>query len=426
MSAIAARTGDWLIVALTPVQRWQAARRLDNAFTVQEWIVMGGAIVLVGLIAAFVFVSIRRRAARNNAGGADGFLEQAGRRGLSGREGRVLHYVATLAGLKEHGAVFTMKKAFDLGAAVLVRQAPLSGMNAERVGQLTRELNSLREKLGFQGRSADSAAGAANGSKPSSRTIPEGKALYITRRTNREIDDIEALVIQNTDSGITVKLPMPINSPADEQWRVRYFYGASVWEFDVGVIRNEGDILVLGHSDNIRFINRRRFVRVPVSKRAYLAKFPFEKQVFVDSAGNSLSEGSRPETQVVQPQFTGAVLTELAGPGLRIESPLELQIGERVAVVFELESQQGQESDGRGEGGKPTARVVESIGEVKHVRTVENGFSVAVELTGLSDADVSELTRATNAAAVKAPHDNGRQEQEADISKDAAAAALRS
>jgi len=421
MSAIYAITRQFFVLVLTPVERWQATRQLDTAVSVHKWIAMGGAIAFVILIAAFVFVSTKRRASRNGAGGADGFLGQAGRRGLNDREVRILNYVAKLAQLKDHGAVFTMKKAFDLGAAVLVRQAPSSGMNAEGIGQLTRELNSLREKLGFQGRPVDSTAGAAAGAKPSSRMIPDGKTVYITRRTNRDVDDIEAIVVGNSQEGITVRLPMKVNSPANEQWQVRYFYGASVWEFDVPVIRNEGDLLVLRHSDDIRFINRRRFVRVPVNRKAYLARFPFEKQVLTKGDTDVPSQGHL-EPELVLPQFTDGVLTELAGPGLRIESALELGVGERVVVVFELELQQIQESGNWPDGEKPGARIVESIGEVRGVKAVKDGFSVAVELTGLSDADVNELTQATNAAAVKAARNNGQQGKKAEVSVGTAAA----
>jgi hypothetical protein len=45
---------------------------------------------------------------------------------------------------------------------------------------------------------------------------------------------------------------------------------------------------------------------------------------------------------------------------------------------------------------------VQDIGEVRHIKAIEGGFSVAVELVGLSDQDVDELVRATNAASLKA------------------------
>ncbi len=418
MPAICATIGDFFVLALTPAERWRAARRLDNALTTHQWIYIVGAVALLVLVVTYVLFFFKRKARREEDSG-DNFVEQAHRRGLSEREIRILLYVVKLAGLKDHSTIFTMRKAFDLGAQKLVREAPSSGMNAERIKQLTKELNWLREKLGFQER-FDSAGGAAPRSKPDSRTIPEGKTIYITRRTNRDVDDIEAIVVRNSDEGIVVKLPMEVNSPPNEQWQVRYFYGASVWEFDVSVISNDGDILVLGHSDDIRFINRRRFLRVPVNRKAYIASFPFEKQIFADSAAGSLPQAGAFESRLALPQFTPAVLTELAGPGLRIESSLELKIGQRVAVVFELESQQKHEVHRDQPPDEPAVRIAEGIGEVRHVKVIENGFSIAVELTGLSDADINGLTRATNVAAVEANGHDGRQEQTSKQSAEAA------
>jgi len=46
--------------------------------------------------------------------------------------------------------------------------------------------------------------------------------------------------------------------------------------------------------------------------------------------------------------------------------------------------------------------VVQDIGQVRHIEAVQNGFSVAVELTGLSDSDIDELICAANLASVKA------------------------
>jgi hypothetical protein len=46
--------------------------------------------------------------------------------------------------------------------------------------------------------------------------------------------------------------------------------------------------------------------------------------------------------------------------------------------------------------------VVEDIAEVRHIRAISNGFSIAVELIGLSDPDIGELIRATNGASRKA------------------------
>jgi hypothetical protein len=415
MPAIYATTSNFFIVALTPQQRWQAARHLNNALSVQQWVYMAGIAALLVLAAITVFMFLKRRAA-HSAESSEHFIEQAVKRGLSDGERRVLVYVAKLAGLKDCSTIFTMKKAFSLGAQKLVREAS-SSMSAERIKQLAKELSRLREKLGFQERFAGVTNGATEGQKPSSRGIPEGKTLYITRRTNRDVDDIEAIVTGNTDEGIIVRLPVSINSSPNEQWQVRYFYGASVWEFDVTVIDSDGDILILSHSENIRFINRRRFLRVPVNRKAYIASFPFEKHVIADSATGSLPRESVFGEKIALPQFTPAVLKELAGPGLRIESPLELKVNQRVAVIFELESQPRNEANRNG----PAVRIAEGLGEVRHVKVIEKGFSVAVELTGLSDADINELTRATNVAAVEA---NMKEDGQQKISEKSVAAAV--
>jgi len=46
-------------------------------------------------------------------------------------------------------------------------------------------------------------------------------------------------------------------------------------------------------------------------------------------------------------------------------------------------------------------KIIEDIGEVRRTKAIQDGFSIAVELTGLSDSNVSELIRATNAASIR-------------------------
>ena len=112
------------------------------------------------------------------------------------------------------------------------------------------------------------------------------------------------------------------------------------------------------------------------------------------------------------PEFVPAVITELAGPGLCIEAPLELKVDDRVLVVFKLDEENIAEPVPEREGDKTKAapdlqsrtkeeKIAEDIGVVRHITALQEGFSIAIELTGLSDPDVSELTRATNAASLK-------------------------
>ncbi len=61
---------------------------------------------------------------------------------------------------------------------------------------------------------------------------------------------------------------------------------------------------------------------------------------------------------VSPPEFVPAVVTELAGPGLRIETSLKVKAGERILVLFNL----AQERDSN------AAQIVQDVGEVRHVK----------------------------------------------------------
>ena len=101
-------------------------------------------------------------------------------------------------------------------------------------------------------------------------------------------------------------------------------------------------------------------------KEAYIARFGF-------AAGEKAG----------LPQFVQGKLCEIAGPGLLIEAPLQVKIGERVLVVVQAADD----------------KAVQDIGEVRHIRPAEKGYAIAVELIGVKEAYVDELVRLTNAAA---------------------------
>jgi len=271
------------------------------------------------------------------------------------------------------------------------------------------ELSFLREKLGFQKRPPDSIGSSTKPKKLSSRQIPVGKKVHMTRGTDQVSDSIEATVIENTEIELVVKLTRTIKIIFGEVWRVHYYFGVSIWEFDTSVVSCNGGILVLNHSDDMRFVNRRRFLRVPVNKPAFIAHFPFARMHAADGRKSMKSfrmyrsSASAAGSVWAPPEFIPAVVTELAGPGLRIEAPLKTEVGDRVLVVLRLDEEEKQASAPEpGEDTPSTLKIVEDIGEVRHTKIIPNGFSIAVELTGLSDSDVNELIRATNAASLRA------------------------
>jgi hypothetical protein len=99
------------------------------------------------------------------------------------------------------------------------------------------------------------------------------------------------------------------------------------------------------------------------------------------------------------PEFVPAIVTELAGAGLCVRAPLDVKAGDKVLVVFRLDEEQNKDG---GEQKAPEAKIVQDIGEVRHTMVIPNGLQIAVELIGLSDSDIGELIRATNAASLKA------------------------
>jgi hypothetical protein len=405
-------------LALTPQQRWKSAGDpFSTGFITERWFLLTLAAAAIILCLLLLVVS-RNRIVQRHQRSILLFDESAGKIGLSARERELLLGIVTKAGLKQSEAIFTMNSTFERGAAIMVEESVAQQQTAAQIEQLQTELSFLREKLGFQKRASASIGLSTKPKKLNSRQIPAGKKIYMLRRTSRASDTIESTVIENSDVELVVKLTKPVKIIFGEVWCARYYFGASVWEFDTSVVSCKGDILVLNHSEDLRFVNRRRFLRVPIKRPAFVAHFPFTRRtvrpgrksmksfrMYRSSAGASGSDWGPPE-------FIPAVVTELAGPGLCIEAPLKLKVGDRVLVVFKLDEEESrdlarQKREGapghfasQSEAGGAASKIVEDIGEVRHIKAIQNGFSIAVELTGLSDPDVSELIRATNAASL--------------------------
>jgi len=391
-----------VILALTPIERWHAARRLDSASTDHNWFILLSVIAVIILTALLIAASYNNKAkerkATNNI-----FINYAKRMGLSRRERQILTDIAKITKLKRIESIFTMVTAFDRGAAELTKNV-LARRGAKTSKNLSAQLSILREKLGFEKKRPALAGSAVNSNKPSSKQIPPGKQLHMTRRKTGDEANIESTVIENNDVELTVKLKVSLESKPGELWSVHYYFGASVWEFETSSISCYGNILVLNHSNNIRFINRRRFLRVPVKKPTFIARFPFARmlQPKTDSdRGTSRDSAEISANTWGPPEFVRASVTELAGPGLRIEAPLEVKVGDRVLVILKLSEEEDNKPGSNRTGKTAIEKIVEDIGEVRHTKRIKNGFSIAVELIGLSDPNISELVRVTNSASLK-------------------------
>jgi len=431
----------WLL-GLTPIERWGAAREFKSpGFFSGTWFIVTGLLIVVVLSVILLFTSYGRRITEKRRYKRL-FFDYADRRGLSEDEQALLGKIAERAGLKRRESIFTISSAFDRGATDLIEES-FSGENFEEGKQLRSQIAFIREKLGFLRRNPISIASISSNKTVSSRQISTGKKLYIARRGDRAFRDIESIVIRSDDSEITVQLNERLDLSPGDILCAHYYFGISVWEFDTSVVHNEGGVVVLTHSDNVRFINRRRFLRVAVSKSAFIAHFPFRKLFTVrnlnptaisqknqiGAGGKSAAKGAGEQTDEFWgvPEFVPGVVTELAGPGIRIKTLLELEVGERVLVILKLNQIKEAGPDSEMAEEIKTLEVVEDVGEIKHITAVEDGFSIAVELVGLTDSNVNELVRATNSASVENDKQvQSSQESSDDKSESQKAASLRS
>ena len=389
-----------VFLALTPIERWHAARQLDSASADQRLFIILSVVAIIILTVLFIAAGYRQKAKEQNLANKV-FALYAERMGLSRLERQILLDIADRTKLKRIESIFTMVTAFERGAAELTKDA-LSRRGAKASKNLSARLSVLREKLGFENKRSTS---AATSNKSSSKQIPAGKQLYMTRLNTGDSTEIESVVIENNDVEFTVKLQTSVESKSGELWSVRYYYGASVWEFETSSISCYGNILVLNHSDNIRFINRRRFLRVPVNKPTFIAQFPFARMLQPENDSNRDSTNIS-ENRWGPPEFVPASVTEMAGPGLRVEAPLDVKVGDRVIVILKLSEEQQQKPNSQRTGKTAPEKIVENIGEVRHTKKIKDGFSIAVELTGLSDPNINELVRVTNAASLKTRVEN--------------------
>ncbi|HNS20149.1 MAG TPA: hypothetical protein PKH24_06595 [Sedimentisphaerales bacterium] len=387
---------EHILLALTVMERWEAARQLNQGRVPAQNLTLLALVLLVVLVVLLLWVSYSRWA-QSQSRTREVFTENALRRGLGARDRQILLAVVLRSGLRRTHDVFTAVDAFDRGAVKLLAECTRTRTLQENE-RLRMEIGRLREKLGFQ---IASVAGEMAGLGPvSSRDVAPGKTIELTRTRPADGLVVRGEVVRNDEIEFAVQLASPIQTRAGDSWQARHYSGLSAWEFDTSTVHCDGSRLTLNHSETVQFTNRRRFPRVAVRGNALIAYLPFRQHRFPSGAVGTSVEPPAPswagvaapasQTPASQaPVFAEGRVTELAGPGLRIQTALSVHPGDRVLVVFTLDCGGAEVPGGWG--------TVTGIGRVRHCYGADSERSIAVELTGLSDAEIDELAHITAA-----------------------------
>jgi len=361
MNAVIAQLAAPATLAISAAERFRAIGRNLTGNGIGPWLTL---VLGLGLIAGLVTLFALSHRRDNAKQSWQRFRRRAERIGLGEEERALLGNIALSADLKDPEAVFASEEAFFRGMARMERApdqpGPFPGEKLAVCGSC-QYYRSLREKLGFTSEPADTPEPAGVSLGP----IQPGTTLKVTRQA--EPHDAE-VILEAVDQGtgeLMIGKRQDLAVRTGETWTLSFSEAGLLWEFSarVAAVKSETELLVRALSRASQS-NRRRFLRVPVSRPAQIAAFPF----------------STDEASAKPPEFVPAQMVELGGPGVLLEANVEAKLRDRVLVVMEL-------------GG----RRVEGLGVVR--RAGSKSSPIAVELVGLNTAQVAELARQTNAFA---------------------------
>jgi len=370
----------WLILnAPSPVftadaaalARWQKAgqglsERAGGMWQIFMLTVIGLTVLIVVAWAIMVWLEKRRNRE------LDDFAGQAEKLGLSPEERNLVYNVALRSGASRPAVVFTSAAAFDKGMTAIRASGGSSRKGLRPKAQICGScplIQSVREKLGlpwpgYQAAHRPVAVG----------NLAPGAAVTISCRHGGSICHAVAAG-RSPDGEVLVTPADQVDCQAGENCTVRFSEGGTLWEFAAQASGVADGKLALKPTGEARSINRRRFARAQTSKPAHIAKFPFQRE----------------EGDTGAPKFVQGELIEVAGPGLKLRAPIDVNCGERIIIVTELESE----------------KIVEAVGISRRVDAPQGGMlTFAVELVGLTTTEVSDLARQTNVVAAA-----GRQQQ---------------
>jgi len=366
-------------VAMTPQERLRAMGRLDAGgssmdFLTGQWLESAGWLT-IALLIVVLGVLYKRRTKKKKLRAEHSFFENVARLRLSGEEQDIVAAIAALAGIKQKDSVFTLRPAFDAGLSRLMREVFAAGQEPAERKKFHEAILSIKTKLGFISSHLQNGVSGRNGSERTTRLIPVGTEVQLFPSGNDTSERFSAEITQNDNFEFSLCPEVPVSCQPGDIWTVRYNNGAMIWEFEAIMTACFQDDISLCHSEQVRYVNRRKFTRVPTDKPAKIALFP----VF----------GQMTESKQMELSFVPAVITEIAGPCLRVRTGLSVQIRQRVLLVFDLEE----------------GRLVQDVGEVRDIRNSETGDAIIIELIGLHAKAIGELVRVANQIAHNKAHE---------------------
>ena len=371
---------DAALLALTALERWAGARKIRPHSNEDYSMVLVVALLLVVLVVLLWWVS-HRRTYVPPVPARDLFSDGAARTGLGARDRQMLLAIVVRSGLQRRHDIFITPDAFDRAAAQLLEECARS-RPAQETERLRAEVAGLREKLAYRATTKGEQT-----KRPGSRDISVGTTVELLRRDDPGGSVVGAIVIRNDDLGIAVEAQMSLRSAAGEGWRVRYRTDADVWQFDTSTVSCEDARLVLNHGEQVRGVERDRPNRLVIHAPAAVARFPFIQATAMESQ------------DVVQTdwfELVRGVVTQVSDSGLQVRSPLPVQVGERVLVVFALApADAGEATNDAGLSG----HVIGHVGRVEQRQATGEETVITVGLTDLADGQVDELMRLAQAAA---------------------------
>ena len=361
-----------LMSEVSAVERWRGMRSFTSSTGELSGWVWWVLIILVLALAAVVAIAVVWKYGRMHRLAAE-FRRKGDDAGLRMEETKLLRHIAKLSGVKNSATIFTSYDAFNRGIDLLMHSAKVAAMSEAMCANLNTMLESLREKLGFR-QTFDDGSKAVS----SSRQIASGSRVHITRPDG--LSPVEATVASTGPSEFLVEADEPLVGHFGQVWVVRCPVGSMAWEFDATVIRSDAGRIALGHSQDIRTINIRRFPRIATNKPAQVALFPFSEET----------------SDIQAPHFVPAVVVEIGGSGLLVEMPVQAHVGERIIIVLKLNEK----------------CQVQAVGKVRRAFTDEHGSAMAaIEMIGLNSDEMAELISETNITAAHRRQVNAEAEE---------------